>query len=156
MFRFASMYRLALAVAILASASLSLAADQVPFKGSFKGTVTRSLPPPPITVNVEANGNATHLGRFSLEIPHTVIPPNGNGTYHFIAANGDRLDAEFEGLSEVVAPGFLYIVEWVTITGGTGRFADASGSFVTERMYDTAAGTTIGSFEGTISRPSQK
>lgn len=151
MFRFDSMRRLALAVAILASASLAMAGDQVPFKGSFKGTVTRSLPPPPITVNVEAKGNATHLGRFSLEIPHTVIPPNGNGTYHFIAANGDQLDAEFEGLSEVVAPGFLYIVERATFTGGTGRFAGATGGFVAERLYDTAAGTTVGSFEGTIS-----
>ena len=50
-------------------------------------------------------------------------------------------------------PGVLYIVETATITGGTGRFADATGSFTIERYYDTAAGTTTGSFEGTISPP---
>lgn len=151
MFRFDSMCRLALAAAVLASAGLAMAGDQVPFKGRFSGTVTRSSPPP-ITVNVEASGNAAQLGRFSLEIPHIVISPNGKGTYHFIAANGNRLDAEFEGLSTVVTPGVLYIVERATITGGTGRFAKAKGRFVAERMYDSNAGTTFGCFEGTISR----
>jgi hypothetical protein len=115
--------------------------------------VTRSDPPPPIHVNVIATGTATQLGLFSLEIPHVVTPPNGHGFYDFVAANGDTLTAEFNGVSALVAPGLLYIVETATITGGTGRFAGATGSFVCERLYDIAAGTTIGSFEGTISRP---
>jgi len=45
------------------------------------------------------------------------------------------------------------IVEEATITGGTGRFAGATGSFTTVRLYDPVAGTTSGSFEGTISTP---
>ena len=40
-----------------------------------------------------------------------------------------------------------------TITGGTGRFEGATGSFTAERLYDTVAGTTTGSFQGTISSP---
>lgn len=138
---------------MLGLASPVAAEEQVPFKGSLKGTVIRSLPPPPISVDVDAEGQATHLGNFSLQIPHLVTPPNAVGNYHFVAANGDTVNAEFTGLSTVVAPGFLYIVEVATITGGTGRFVGASGSFVTERLYDIAAGTTIGSFEGTISNP---
>lgn len=129
--------------------------NQVPFKGSLEGTVTRSLPPPPISVNIDATGQATHLGRYTLQIPHLVTPPNAVGFYHFVAANGDTVEAEFTGLSTMVAPGFLYIVETATITGGTGRFAGASGSFVTERLYDIAAGTTRGTFEGTISHPNK-
>jgi hypothetical protein len=145
---------LALAVlAILGLAGPAAAGEQVPFKGSLEGTVTRSLPPPPISVLVEADGNATQLGRFTVEIPHLVVPPNGAGFYHFVAANGDTLTAEFTGVSAPAAPGFLYIVETATITGGTGRFAGATGSFVCERLYDIAAGTTIGYFDGTISRP---
>lgn len=155
-FHFAASLMLAMvSMTAFGLASPLAAGDQVPFKGSLEGTVTRSLPPPPISVNVDATGRATHLGRFTLQIPHVVTPPNGVGYYHFVAANGDTVDAEFTGLSTMVAPGFLYIVETATITGGTGRFANASGSFVTERLYDTAAGTTIGSFEGTISRPGQ-
>jgi hypothetical protein len=38
-----------------------------------------------------------------------------------------------------------------TIAGGAGRFADATGSFTVERYYYTAAGTTVGTIEGSIS-----
>jgi hypothetical protein len=154
MIRHSSTAGLALAVlAILGLAVPAAAGEQVPFKGSLDGLVTRSDPPPPILVNVAAAGTATQLGLFSLDIPHVVTPPNASGFYHFVAANGDTLTAEFNGVSRPVAPGILYIVETATITGGTGRFADASGSFVCERLYDIAAGTTIGYLEGTISRP---
>jgi hypothetical protein len=44
-------------------------------------------------------------------------------------------------------------METATITGGTGRFAGATGSFTTERLFDTVTLTTTGSFEGTISSP---
>ena len=154
MFRLSSATRIALAVvAVLGLAAPASAGEQVPFKGSLEGTVTRSLPPPPISVLVEGAGTATQLGRFTVDIPHEVVPPNASGFYHFVAANGDTLTAEFTGVSAPVAPGFLHIVETATITGGTGRFAGASGSFVCERLYDIAAGTTIGSFDGTISAP---
>ena len=145
---------LALAVlAILGLAGPAAAGEQVPFKGSLEGTVTRSAPPPPILVNVAATGTATQLGLFSLEIPHVVTPPIGHGFYDFVAANGDTLAAAFDGVSMSVVPGVLYIVETATITSGTGRFANATGGFVCERLYDIAAGTTIGYFDGTISRP---
>src|SRR5262245_53471574 len=98
--RFRSAAGLTLAfVTILGFADPMAAGDQVPFKGKLEGTVTRSLPPPPIDVLVEGTGVATQLGLFSVEIPHEVIPPNGSGFYHFVAANGDTLTAEFKGVS---------------------------------------------------------
>jgi hypothetical protein len=146
---------LALAVfTVLNLAGPAAAGEQVPFNGNFEGTVTRTMPPPPISVLVEGAGTGTQLGLFAVAIPHLVTPPNASGTYHFVAANGDLLTAEFTGVSTPTAtPGVLYIEETATITGGTGRFAGASGSFVCERLYDIAAGTTTGSFEGTISAP---
>ena len=66
-------------------------------------------------------------------------------------ADGDTLTADFTGQATPTStPGVLSIVETATITGGTGRFAHATGSFVCERLFDTVAGTTDGSFEGTI------
>jgi hypothetical protein len=131
--------------------------EQVPFKGRLEGDVTRTpLDPPFVAVLVEATGNATHLGRFTLEIPHVVDTGTrmAVGSYQFTAANGDTLYAEFTGhATPTEIPGVLYIEEEATITGGTGRFAGATGSFVTERWYDTVAQTTTGSFEGTISSP---
>ena len=129
------------------------AGDLVPFKGVLEGTVTRSLPPPPIHVDIAGVGTATQLGLFVVDIPHDVVPPNATGSYEFVAADGDALTATFTGVSAPAEPGFLYIVETATITGGTGRFAGATGFFVCERLYDIGAGTTFGSFEGAISKP---
>src|SRR5207249_10717841 len=101
-------------------------------------------------------GNATQLGRFTLDIPHVVDRSTRTavGTYEFTAANGDTVFAEFTGIATPTeVPGVLYIEETATITGGTGRFADATGSFTVERLFDTIALTTTGSFEGTVSSP---
>ena len=155
-------YRLAagLALAVLGVPALAgpvAAGEQVPFKGRLEGEVTLTpLAPPFRQVDVEAAGNATYLGQFTLDIPHVVDTATRTaiGSYEFTAANGDTVYAEFTGVSTPTAiPGVLYIEETATITGGTGRFAGATGIFSVERWYDMVAGTTIGSFEGTISSP---
>jgi hypothetical protein len=143
------------AFAIGGLAASASAGDQVPFKGWFDGLVERTGSPPFVDVNVDATGNATHLGQFELAVPHVVHLPTrtATGTYHFTAANGDEVFAEFTGQSTpIIGTDFLYIEEIATITGGTGRFANATGSFTVERLFDTVAGTTTGSFEGTISQ----
>ena len=146
-----------LALAILAVVGLAgpaPAGEQVPFEGSFEGDVTVTpLAPPFVMVDVEATGKATHLGKFTLDIPHVVNRANGTavGSYEFTAANGDTLTADFTGKATPTAtPGVLYIEEAATITGGTGRFAGATGSFTVERLYDTVAGTTAGTITGII------
>jgi len=155
MIRHSSAASLVLAVlAILGLTRPAAAGEQVRFKGSLDGVVTITpLTPPFLSVLVEGTGKATHLGKFSLEIPHVVnvATHTAIGSYEFTAANGDKLFADFTGQSAPTAtPGVLYIEETATITGGTGRFAHATGSFICERLFDTAAGTTTGSFEGTI------
>jgi len=127
----------------------------LPVHGNFEGDVTRTPVPPVVLVDIEAEGVATRLGRFTLDVPHVVDPATrmATGLYNFRAANGARLTAEFTGLATPI-PGtnFLFIEEIATITGGTGRFAGATGSFIVQRLFDTVAGTTIGSFDGTIIR----
>jgi hypothetical protein len=137
-------------------AAPAAAAAQVPFQGTLQGDVTRSGAPPVLSVDVSADGTATLLGQFAVSIPHevNVVTRIATGDYLFVAANGDTLTATFTGQAMPTAdPTVLAIVEHATITGGTGRFAGATGSFTTERLYDSVAGTTIGSFEGTISSP---
>ena len=151
--RFSSAAGLALAgLAVLGLAGPVAAGDHVPFKGSLEGVVTITpLTPPFVSVFVEATGKATHLGKFTLEIPHVVNRSNSTavGSYQFVAANGDTLTADFTGQATPTStPGVLYIEETATITGGTGRFAHATGSFLCERLFDTVAGTTTGSSRG--------
>ena len=146
---------LTLAVAVMGLAGPVAAGEQVPFRGRLEGDVTVTpLEPPYVQVDVDATGNATHLGRFALAIPHIVNRANmtATGSYQFVAANGDRLTADFTGQASLTeTPGVLAIVETATITGGTGRFAGATGGFICERLFDTVIGTTNGSFNGTIS-----
>ena len=103
------------------------ATDQVPFKGSAKGAIVSALPDPAgVVLTVLANGNATHLGRFSREEILLFNPATGTvaGSISFTAANGDRL-------SGVVAGGFTSpttAVGTYTFTGGTGRFENVTGT----------------------------
>jgi hypothetical protein len=148
---------LGLGLLLLIELSGSAAARQrVPFKGRLDGTVTITPASPSLEVLIEATGNATHLGDFTLVVPHLVNPATrtGTGSYEFTAANGDMLFADFTGSATQIAPGLLRLVETATITGGSGRFAEATGSFTCERIFNMAAGTTTGSFEGTIFRNS--
>lgn len=147
-----------LALACTAAGPAAAASDQVPFSGRLAGTVTVTpLTPPVASVLIEATGNATLLGRYTLEVPHTVnqATRTGVGVYEFTAANGDTLTASFTGLATLVAPGVLTTSEAATITGGTGRFAGATGSFTAERTFYLSTGETVGSFQGTISAPRQ-
>src|SRR5262245_22468586 len=87
------------ASACLALAGQAAAGEHVPFKANLAGTVTITPiigdPDFDVHVEIDAAGNATHLGDFSLSIPHDVdrrTPPNPSlavGEYIFTAANGD-------------------------------------------------------------------
>ena len=136
---------------------------EVPFKGSLEGVETTTSvdpgPPPMAHILGEWTGNASHLGRYTVENPHTVnlVTRNATGTFTFTAANGDTVTANESGHAEIVSgtppAAVLSIVEHATITGGTGRFDGATGSFTVERTLDQTTGVTTGSFEGTISSP---
>lgn len=158
--RFQSTARLVLAVVVVVGFyAPATAGDRVPFKGRLDGNVTHT----PVDdrtdyVVVEAAGTATQLGQFAVVVPHFVDLPTRTaaGYYEFTAANGDKLIAWFTGQATPTAtPGVIAIVETATIDPdlSTGRFAGASGSFTVERRFDRVAGTTIGSFEGTLSTP---
>ena len=135
------------------TATASRATHLVPFKGSFAGTQSVTpLSPPLARVNGSGTGTATHLGQVTVQFPHTVnfATRVGVGTYTFTAANGDTLTADFTGQAQG-APPLISIVEHGTVTGGTGRFAEATGTFTVERRFNQATGETEGSFEGAIS-----
>jgi len=144
--------------AILWTAALAgpaaAAEKQVPFNGSLAGTSTISDTFPIATVSANLTGNATHLGRFTLSLPHEVnladTPVSATGTFVFIAANGDQVSGTFTGLVDSAAPPVFHVTETATITGGTGRFAGATGGFTMLRSLNVDL-TTSGSFSGTIS-----
>ena len=151
--RLMSLSILVLAVVALSPATAPAATDhQVPFKGSWQSVET-STGFPFATVVLEGTGNATHLGQFTVEGNFVInlLNGSGTGTEVFTAANGDTVNATGPGQAGPAAPGFVSIVEVITITGGTGRFANATGSYTLTRLLNIVTGVSTGSFEGTIS-----
>ena len=150
---------LALAVlAVLGLAGPVAAGEQVPFKGGLAGLdITTAVKLPFVSVKVTATGNATQLGKFTfieLAMVNTATG-TGTGTFLFTAANGGTVFGTISGKARLTAPNVLTIVENAMITGGTGRFAGASGSFTATRLKNLVTGETTASFEGTISSPGE-
>jgi hypothetical protein len=101
-------------------------------------------------------GIATHLGRFTVTWEFTVNLADGTGagTAHYVAANGDSIFTTVVGQSEPTGtPGVFHITEIQIITGGTGRFAGAKGSFTVDRLIDFTTLVSAGSIHGTITSP---
>jgi hypothetical protein len=98
----------------------------------------------------QGTARLSHLGKttFSLDFLVTLIGPPTNlieGTGTFVAANGDALFVSFTGTSELSPSGASDETLAFTITGGTGRFADASGTFTVRNHSEpvSIAGTLL-------------
>lgn len=134
-------------------ADLAAADKEIPFRGSIQLVQTSYIQFPTLFVNGSGSGNGTHLGRFTVTVEAEVnlLTAAGSGFWHFIAANRDSLFTESTGQSSPTAnPDVFLVVETFIITGGTGRFAGATGSFTVERLLDRVTGVSSGSFDGTI------
>ena len=149
-----------LLVSLLVSmAFASQGQKQLLLKGSLQSVENNEVDWPTIYVHGNGSGYATQLGKFTVRYDGVVHnDENGVGTgaqtAQFVAANGDSFEAEASGLGEPTeTPGVNKIVETYTITGGTGRFAGASGSFTVERLITLPTGISSGTFEGQIVMP---
>jgi hypothetical protein len=149
-----SLFVLVAAFAVsLASVAGSAVAAETPFKGTVNAVETAEVVFPTLSVTRDGTGTATHLGKFTEHITLQVNIPTGHatGAATFTAANGDTLTATVDGqATPTTTPGVVSIVEVYTITGGTGRFSDATGSFTLNATLDQATGVSSGTFSGTI------
>ena len=148
-----------------------------PFRARLVTTLADLRPDPscdpPTLLNVqEGSGHATHLGSFSAVITFCVdlsdllddgqltdgeSLPYDNGVGTFIAANGDELHVAISGaVLPSDQPGFdLEFMDPFEITGGTGRFAGATGGGTTTARVSLQVepSRTEGKWSGVIVRP---
>ncbi len=86
-------------------------------------------------------GHASHLGRVTIVGSHCASEaPSGAAT--MTAANGDELDIEYQALEacSYTPTGQGLCLLGATVTGGTGRFDDASGQFTWTVQLDATPG----------------
>lgn len=128
----------------------------VPWSAKFDVTTKFLQMGPPITyTETYAKGTATHLGKTDAFLdqwwtrhPSYNLPPgfsHGEGTIVFTAANGDELWATYHGMANHNLDPYPTIETEGTFTGGTGRFANASGIFEWHGEFNQIikAGTVI-------------
>jgi hypothetical protein len=134
------------------------AAEREEFKGSLQAfEVGNPVDFPIIHVVATGSGKASQLGKFTYSYTVDILlidPANGVGVgtlyYTFVAANGDKLYSVGDGYGSP-APGLVNtnrVVEQHIITGGTGRFAGATGKFTVDRLISN--GSTSGTINGYI------
>lgn len=111
------------------------AAQQVAFRGTWSGQTVSVVPVPDapnlVLVTASGPGQATHLGRFTMESPHFTNLEDLSvvGSQVFTAANGDTIEAMISGQFVPTAEGNLEATLTGIITGGTGRFVGATGTY---------------------------
>jgi len=143
---------------VAATKTVTAPDDQVPFTltGTAVLTGVKKLPGGLTQLDFSLSGNATHLGDFTA--PGTRIQDNqGNfsTTGVLIGANGkDTVFIAISGKFETSKDKCLVTSTGTyTITGGTGAFANATGSGTIVTLIDVCAATATGTYTGTISRP---
>jgi len=147
---------------VLAGAVLAApksATEREDFKGTLQAVeVGNPVDFPIVHVAAKGSGKASQLGKFTysytVDIHIIGDPANNIGVgilyYTFVAANGDKLYSTGDGYGSP-APGLVNtnrVVEQHVITGGTGRFAGATGKFTVDRLISN--GSTSGTLNGYI------
>jgi len=118
------------------------ARDMVPFNGTVSGYVeSQSGTECEPSAHVINFGHANQLGAFTGTADFVTRPCDPDpdlcennipytGTFDWFAANGDEISGTFEGyLCPTETPGVYDNHETAEVTGGTGRFANATGHF---------------------------
>ena len=142
----------------VALSSPAVNAGRVP----FNGTLETNEPPatffgdPPIGFFSNGQGTltSTELGPLALYFTSIVdlATFDGVGRGRLIDANGDSIFTYGTGHAVPVTedPPVFHITETHTVTGGTGRYAGARGSFAVDRTVDLSTGDSSGTFNGVI------
>jgi hypothetical protein len=138
------------------------AADQRPLNGSESGTFQLLGPceASGVILEVTGSGHATKLGNYSGRYRECLDPATGavtNGTFTLTAANGDKVFGTYSGQAVPTdEPNVVAYDDPGVITGGTGRFAGAGGTWDTSGRANLATGGYSGTATGGVSRPSSR
>jgi len=111
------------------------------------------------------SGTASHLGRIEVvtrnvvDLTPVAVPgcatPGSREVYSSVitAANGDTVTLAGTGTSCPTSATTASVTDTATVTGGTGRFAGATGTITVRATVDRAAMSASVTYDGTLSTP---
>lgn len=146
-----------LVLVALALPMSATAGGQIPLNGSETGTF-RLLGPCEtggLALEVTGTGHATFIGSYTGHYRECFDPATGavtGGSFTLTAENGDTLYGTYAGQAVPSGANVSYDDPGV-ITGGTGRFAGASGIANTAGVANLATGEYQGTISGSVSTP---
>jgi hypothetical protein len=148
---------MAVAGAFVALAPQALAGGQQTLKGSDTGAfhIPGSCTDGGLQVVIGGTGTATHIGRYTYTAVECFNASTGlfEGEATFISPNGDTLFGTYRGrVSETDDPLVIIYEEELSITGGTGRFADVTGQLFVTGLANLGTGDYSQELSGTITR----
>lgn len=140
----------------------SHAAESSPFKATLQTKESLAFNPtacvsvPFLQGTTTGAGVAAHLGKVTGTATDCIIP--GDSVYTFTgghlvltAANGDTLTADYSGsLTPTTAPAVFTLAGSYRITGGTGRFAGATGTGYMQGVNNIVSGAGAYTLNGEI------
>jgi hypothetical protein len=158
--RFMSTVHARVLLALVSFGAPVAAEELVPFEARLEGFANLVFNPDGTISNTEAAvGQSTHLGLFTWASEELAVFTGPDqlsvfGSFTMTAANGDQVFGTFEAVGTIDFPAVTFVGQYV-IEGGTGRFANATGSGTTIGIGSLLPPLGIvGSLSGTISRPS--
>lgn len=127
--------------------------ETVPFKAVFQIQSVIIQQGPPLIIEATGTGEGTPIGKSSF-VGHAQVDASNNFTDKGIitAANGDQIFETAKGPGPVVdtTNGDFLIISQNIITGGTGKYAGATGSYITIARGNVNSPNGIDSLKGTI------
>ena len=143
----------------MGASSVHAAGNQVPFEGSYSGTAGADFAHG--TVTFSGTGISTHLGRGTNEGHIQITGPDSScpgGLANVnnetpTAANGDSLMLTSYDVACPTTPGVFHGTGHWVVTGGTGRFSDATGHGTADGGRDFNQGRFSLHLTGTVSTP---
>ena len=149
------------AIGVVGVYALASASGQRPMNGRLElsgGPTGAACDANSIRIDLSGTGTLAHLGQAEvtasnctggdLEAGEADIT-GGNATY--VAADGSTITASYSGHQEAPQGSVAEYTTTHTITGGTGRFANATGTWTVAGTVDLSVGLLLGEVSGWLS-----
>lgn len=144
-----------------AQSASAAARSNLPFSASFSGSVTPPNGPPPVALSGTGKasflGRSTNSGSISVTGSAGACPDTGfaveNDEVLTSTDDGDQITIAIHDEVCPISPGIFRGQGTYVVTGGTGRFAGASGQGACDGTGDFVHGLFSFTLTGTISKP---